>query len=206
MNDLSTGSAIADDLLPFASLTTDEERERKAERSSPGTYHVIVNQDSFQHLLECSDAPDVKKELLSPPRRGSVVASFASNAPAVEGISSGDPNVVVLPRFQDVARHGISDPRSPISSATKHNFIKGKNLDEAVVSEDPVSLDDTIPIDRYSRYLRQFRYVVWTQFVPTELDVRDGMVRPSANIFEDAAREFPPVRTLQALLASANLL
>jgi hypothetical protein len=43
MTDVSTDSTDADDLPLFASLTTDEEREKKAERYSPGTYNVVVN-------------------------------------------------------------------------------------------------------------------------------------------------------------------
>ena len=59
-----------DELPPFAQLATDEDREKKAVRSTPGTYHVVVNPDSFQHLPEYSDDPEIKKEKFSPSTQG----------------------------------------------------------------------------------------------------------------------------------------
>jgi hypothetical protein len=89
--DGSNGSTT-DELGAFASLTTDEDRERKAECASPGTYNVVVNPSSFKHLPEYSD--DLKT--LSPPQ---------------EPISSvpGDPNIVVLRQFEDINRRTLKD-------------------------------------------------------------------------------------------------
>src|ERR1700754_2724477 len=89
LTETSPTSVPLDDLPPFATLTTDEDREKKAERSSPGTYNVVVNQDSFQHLPEYTDDPEVKRELLSPMRRGSLATSLGSSLSreaAVEGL------------------------------------------------------------------------------------------------------------------------
>ncbi|RMZ80596.1 hypothetical protein DV738_g2697, partial [Chaetothyriales sp. CBS 135597] len=83
----SSESAQIDDLPPFAQLLNDEDRERKAERSTPGTYHVVVNPDSFLHLPDHS---------------------------ALD--ASTDPNTVVLTRFEDVPRRGAGrEPKSPVS-------------------------------------------------------------------------------------------
>ncbi|KIX07082.1 uncharacterized protein Z518_05059 [Rhinocladiella mackenziei CBS 650.93] len=212
MTDTSIGSAAVDDLPPFASLTTDDDRERKAERSSPGTYNVVVNQDSFQHLPEYCDDPDVKKELPPPLRRGSVATSLASSAgreSAVEGVPiAGDPNIVVLPRFEDVARRGIfssREPRSPVSPRAKHIIIKDEDHDEVTMTEEPDAIDDKSKTGQDARYLQRFRQVVWNQLVPAEPDVRDGMMRSSVNVLEMAATTFPPLHHAMMAVAALSL-
>src|SRR5258708_7415101 len=121
MTETSAGSDVVDDLPPFASLTTDEDREKKAERSSPGTYTVVVNQDSFHYLPKYNDDPEVKRELLSPLRPGSTATSLPGSAgreSAMEWVAvPGGPNIVVLLRFKDVVRRGTfssEGPQSPI--------------------------------------------------------------------------------------------
>jgi hypothetical protein len=210
MTETSVGSAPLDDLPPFASLTTDEDREKKAERSSPGTYNVVVNQDSFQHLPEYNDDPEIKREFLSPLRRGSVATSLGSSLSreaAGDGASvSGDPNIIVLPRFEDVTRRGTfssNQARSPISPILKHPNIKSEDLEEAIMTEEPETMVESSRLGREARYLRQFRQVVWRQLVPAEPDQRDGMVRSSANILEAAATVFPPLH--HAIMAVAAL-
>ncbi|KAJ9604972.1 hypothetical protein H2200_010361 [Cladophialophora chaetospira] len=210
MTETSVGSAPLDDLPPFASLTTDEDREKKAERSSPGTYNVVVNQDSFQHLPEYNDDPEIKREFLSPLRRGSVATSLGSSLSreaAAEGASaSGDPNIIVLPRFEDVTRRGTfssNQARSPISPILKHPAIKSEDLEEAIITEEPETMAESSRLGREAHYLRQFRQVVWRQLVPAEPDQRDGMVRSSANILEAAASVFPPLH--HAIMAVAAL-
>lgn len=209
MTETSAGSGTIDDLPPFASLTTDEEREKKAERSSPGTYNVVVNQDSFQHLPEYSDDAEVKTESLSPLRRGSIAASLASSTgreTAIEGIPiPGDPNVVVLPRFEDVGRrntfsHSSKDTKSPLSPSVRPPIIiksEESSTDGVILTEEPMSMDTAITdnhrIGQDARYLRQFRHVVWRQVVPSERESRDGIIPSSVNVLETAAKTFPPV-------------
>lgn len=187
----STGSAVADDLPPFAQLVSDEEREKKAERSNPGTYHVVVNPDSFQHLPEYSDDPDVKRERSFPLRRGSVATSLTSSIGRDSSQAEvvpipGDPNVVVLPRFEDVLRRTASkDPKSPTSPTLTR--IKSEDDDHEAIN-DKESAEE--------RYLRQFRNVVWKQLVPAELDALDGMERSSSIVMESEASFFLPVSLL----------
>jgi hypothetical protein len=211
LTETSAGSAPLDDLPPFASLTTDEEREKKAEKSSPGTYHVVVNQNSFQHLPEYSDDPEIKREMLSPMRRGSLATSLGSSLSREAGVEgtpvAGDPNIVVLPRFEDATRRGTfssNQARSPISPIIKHENIKSEDLEEAVITDAPETMAESTRLSREARYLRQFRQVVWKQLVPAELDQRDGMVRSSANILEAAATVFPPVRPDYFIVDSAD--
>lgn len=169
--DTSQGS-LPDDLPPFAQLLNDEERERKAERSSPGTYQVLVNPDSFAHLPEYSDDSDVRRDRLSPLRRPSLAPSLASSlGRESEGVPlSNDPNIIVLPRFEDVARRVTSrDTVSPTISRIK--------------TEDDTTDD---------RYMRQFKLKVWSQLVPADLGQIEAE-KSSANIFEHESRFFPPV-------------
>ena len=211
MTENSTGSAPADDLPPFASLTSDEEREKKAERSSPGTYNVVVNQDSFQHLPEYNDESEIKREFLSPMRRGSLATSLGSSRSRegnVEGAStSADPNIVVLPRFEDITRRGTfstNQARSPISPTMQQMMIKSEDLEEAIMTEEPDTIVSYNRSPHEAKYFRQFRLVVWKHIVPAEPDQLDGMIRSSANILEAASRSFPPVCYFAMLPKFAN--
>ncbi|KIV78327.1 hypothetical protein PV11_10054 [Exophiala sideris] len=210
----SAGSGTPDDLPPFALLTTDEDREKKAERYSPGTYNVVLNQDSFQNLPEYSDDPEVKKEFAVPLRRPSLAVSVASGRDiAVEGIPiPDDPNIVVLPRFEDIARRNTfsssRDFQSPIISPTaRSTLIKTESSGSNVIVEEPASMTESerVHIGQDERYLRQFRYVVWRQLVPAELDQRDGMHRSSVGILESAADVFPPLYHAMMAVAALSL-
>ena len=149
----------------------------------------MVNPDSFSHLPEYSEDPEIKLERLSPLRRGSIAASLASSFgrdSAVESVPvSGDPNIVVLPRFEDVARRGTGKDCKPPQSPTLTR-IKTEDFDEAMAdTETEISLDE--------KCLEQFRKVVWKQLVPAEIDHLDGMARSSAIVIESEAAFFPPV-------------
>lgn len=196
----NTSTTAVDDLPPFASLTTDEDREKKAERSSPGTYNVVVNQDSFQHLPEYGDDGDVKKEFLSPLRRGSLATSLSSglgrDQASEPAPASTDPNIVVLPRFEDVARRttfGSTISRPHLSPLLKQNPFKLEDSEEAVITEEPEKMDTTQSTSQEAIYSRQFRHVVWRQIVPAELGQRDGMLGSSVHVLESAAASFTPV-------------
>lgn len=215
----STNSAIVDDLPPFATLTTDEDRERKAERNSPGTYNVVVNPDSFQHMPEYSDDPDIKSLRLSPLRRGSLAASLASSLgkdSPIDAVSlSGDPNIVVLTRFEDTARRATAqwrDQKSPISPLPTSSKIKIKEEEE--LADSPSTRRTTITAPQHegqdSKYMVQFRNVVWKQLVqaePGDFGV-SASASSSADIVEEVAANFPPVSTfylLHRILKSAKL-
>ncbi|KAK1085588.1 hypothetical protein LTR33_002011 [Friedmanniomyces endolithicus] len=90
-----------DNLPAFASLTSDEERERKAQTQRPGTFAVVATPDSFSSLPEYASA------MLAGGRRPSVQSTQGSVSSPTS--SSGwqstrpDPNTVVLERFEDGA-------------------------------------------------------------------------------------------------------
>ena len=128
---------------------------------------------------------------MSPLRRGSVAtsltSSFGRQDSVLEGVPVlGDPNTVVLPRFEDVAKRGTGkDGKSPSSPTLTR--IKTEDFEEPMVDSET----DKNAMDE--RYLRQFRSVVWKQLVPAEIDHLDGMERSSAIIMENEAAFFPPV-------------
>ena len=198
MTDTSAGSNGVDDLPAFAQLANDEEREKKAELASPGTYHVVVNPDSFQRLPEYSDDDAPRRDRLSPLRRGSLAASLASSfGKDSTGDKSvpGDPNVVVLPRFEDVARRQTGkDCKSP----TSPNLRRIKTEDETKHSPEREQEANE------ERYIRRFRDVVWRQLVPAEVDQLDGMERSSSMLVETEAQYFPPVCSILPNVALAD--
>jgi hypothetical protein len=202
-NDSST-AAVTDDLPPFATLTTDEDRERKAERMSPGTYHVVVNPDSFQHMPEYSEDPDIKSLPLSPLRRASLATSLGSSlgkeSPIDAASASGDPNIIVLPRFEDTARRGTvqwRDPRPPTSPLLLGSKIKteeeGSSADLATMRR--TTITGPVHEEQDSKYLMQFRHVVWKQLVQAEPGSIATNPNPSssADVMEQVAAQFPPV-------------
>jgi hypothetical protein len=203
-----------DDLPPFATLTTDEERERKAETTSPGTYNVVVNPESFQHLPEYTDDPDVKSVRLSPLRRGSLAASMASSqgreplvdsAQQFDGVPyhSDDPDVVILRRFEDATRRAtlqLKDSRSPTSPQipTTVSEVSAPMVDGHAEPDPTHSLmQRAAEGGRDSNLLHHFRSHIWRQLAQVESEC---MAQASAHatssgveVLEHAARFFPPV-------------
>ncbi|KAF4553915.1 Hypothetical protein D9617_5g067900 [Elsinoe fawcettii] len=89
-----------DSLPSFADLTTDEDRERKAEGRAPGTYNVIVNPNSFSKMPEYASSADQSRRTSIQ----SVQSSFSSQiSDAGRLVLPNDPNTVVLTRFEDAA-------------------------------------------------------------------------------------------------------
>lgn len=167
-------------------MLTDEERERKAEASLPGTFNVIVNPESFQHLAEYSvDDAESRRNGIVPLRRGSIAASLASSFgrdSVIEAIPlPGDPNIVILPRFEDLSRRSTRELKSPTSPvASTRPQIKREESDSNVT---PPSPEITT--------LRRFRDVVWKQLVPPEYGPDSSIV-----LLDEAAAHFPPVGSI----------
>ncbi|KAG8623586.1 hypothetical protein KVT40_008562 [Elsinoe batatas] len=89
-----------DSLPSFGDLTTDEDRERKAESRAPGTYNVIVNPNSFSRMPEYASSTDQSRRTSVQ----SVQSSFSSQvSDAGRLVLPNDPNTVVLTRFEDAA-------------------------------------------------------------------------------------------------------
>lgn len=182
----SSVSSAVDDLAPFATLLTDEDRERKAEASPPGTFNVIVNPDSFQHLAEYTlDDVDTKTPDTAGLRRSSIAASLASSLGRDSNFDAvavtADPNIVILTRFEDLTRRvprEFKSPTSPISAvATLPPIFKREESDEIAPRR-----------GAHLKSLRHFRDHVWKALAPPEHGPDS-----SIGLLDEAAAKFPPV-------------
>lgn len=107
-------SAIQDDHLPaFYMLRNDEDRERKAEYTRPGTYHVILTPASFQDYEACSSQSCLATPLST--HLGDTHVDEWPSDPFPFGeqsrgclYSSSDPDVVILRTFEDDSRSLVS--------------------------------------------------------------------------------------------------
>lgn len=104
---------IAEDLLPpFSTLSSDEEREQKANLTQPGTYHVIVNQRSFSNLPEYATEASV---------------ADIPDSPKTDA-ENDDPNVIVLRKFETfeepIAKLTTQTLRTTINSPATLTTIK----------------------------------------------------------------------------------
>jgi hypothetical protein len=214
-------------LPPFATLTTDEEREKKAECTSPGTYNVVVNPESFQHLPEYGDDGETKSLRLSPLRRGSLATSMASSqgrdsgVDGVHQIDGGhhtreDPNVVILPRFEDTTRRATShwkENRSP--SSPRLTTSSSETTTTASVAEGRLKFEGEQSLmqraaegGQDSNLLQHFRNHIWCQLAQVEHQNRaPTSTRGSGvEVLEHAARHFPPVSLLDPTEVTMHIL
>ncbi|KAK3641316.1 hypothetical protein LTR56_011344 [Elasticomyces elasticus] len=90
-----------DDLPAFAALTSDEDRERKAETQRPGTFAVVATPDSFSNLPEYASAGQSNARRPSVQSTQSSVGSPASTSARLQ--HQPDPNTVLLDRFEEVS-------------------------------------------------------------------------------------------------------
>lgn len=197
--------SLGDSLPPFSTLTSDEEREKKAEAFSPGTYHVVVTPDSFSSLPEYADEE---------PQPASVCRASATNSPTSAARSEfsthEDPNVIILKTFEDATRrspsHGklskfsptseISDPfcnmsLSPIFPPPPSPGIKIEDMSVSGSRLDQKSQESTL--------FSHFRHVVWKQLFPHDHSLDDSCASEghfmtlSVDFLEQEATRFPPV-------------
>jgi hypothetical protein len=199
-------------------LTTDEEREKKAECTSPGTYNVVVNPESFQHLPEYGDDGESKSLHLSPLRRGSLAASMASS----QGRDSGgdgvhqsdggihtreDPNVVILPRFEDATRRSTSQwketrsPSSPRLTTILSETATAPTADGRLNFEgEPSLMQQAAEGGQDANLLQHFRSHIWCQLAQVESQngAPASTRRSGVEVLEHAARHFPPVSLLNS--------
>ena len=198
-------------------MRTDEEREKKAERTSPGTYNVVVNPESFQHLPEYGDDADVKGLGLPPLRRGSLTASLASSQGRDSGSdgvhqadgahhASEDPNVIILPRFEDGSRRATlqwKDSRSPSSPQITAALSEAS----APVVDGQTDFEPTKSLmqraaggGQDSNLLQHFRNHIWRQLAQVEYESMAQAPGHSSGIelVEHAAQYFPPVSLIDS--------
>lgn len=201
--------STADSLPAFALLTSDEERERKAEASSPGTYHVIVVPDSFSTLPEYADEIDKARPYSGPESNASTTNSPTRSN--FEPNAGEDHNTVILRKFEDVARRSSSTGRTsrvsptseisdPFCSLSLSPILDAFPSSIAIEDDHSSYLDaglDQAPQD--STLFAHFRHVVWKQLFPHDrgMDDSPGMnghgMTLSVDFLEREAARFPPV-------------
>ena len=87
-------------------LTSDEDRERKAEHKIPGTYHVVANPDSFSSLEEYQDSPGDELNLAA---RSRTASRRRRNSPSRAHVETRqdvfeDSDTVILGNFEENVR------------------------------------------------------------------------------------------------------
>ncbi|KAL9109291.1 MAG: hypothetical protein Q9227_006046 [Pyrenula ochraceoflavens] len=202
---------LEDILPPFSSLTTDEDRERKAETSSPGTYHVVVNPDSFIHLPEYSERsrePSIPRS--SSLRRNSLALSAISAAGREARAESSDfmaedDTTVIIHRFEDTSRRGTFSGKPSESPLLPKVAVKTENSINSEDVETNADQDDSLVSiaaggGQDSELLEHFRYRIVPQVMQFETHQKgmssSDIVSPGARIFEEAAMISQPVSTL----------
>ncbi|PGH10810.1 hypothetical protein AJ80_07361 [Polytolypa hystricis UAMH7299] len=209
----SPSAAGGNTLPPFASLTSDVEREMKAEISRPGTYHVVVNPDSFVELPEYAEGAT---DRLSPPNKDNIdkhnrKKEKRSLIKIPSPTETEDPNVVILPRFEEADAFQVARHPSP-RTATRSSPTASKSGRRKSPETPRQRTDIVVPVSRSSppysipelqeedvRLLRHFRRVVWTHLVQTapQYDtIAASTGYPDAfgtDIFEQEAATFRPL-------------
>lgn len=179
----------------------------KAECYTPGTYHVIVNPESFANASDCTDTDD---DITSSPnsrssrgtksgsRRRTRVKSRPSSA-----IETEDPNVVILSRFEDALTMNsgywkasrVSPPTSTPRSKSPEGFDE-LDFSGIPIPNQPLFLEPAGEVED-AKLLNHFRRVVWRHLVQAgssnTLLSNDGINIPGADIFEREAAHFRPV-------------
>jgi hypothetical protein len=217
-SDISFGGDI---LPPFSCLTTDIEREMKSECYSPGTFHVVLNPDSFKCLPEYADDESGSS------RGVSEIDRIAATGPASVGpttltrtqdacAGSDDPNVVILSRFEELLTVlTYWNPASRCSpSGNTIDSVSSTDLDDDHSSREYSALISPTPADclsiqhqtEDSRLLQHFHAVIWKYLAQTDLDLLQPAVRDAlsvgGDIFERQASTFRPVSQLRLILSA----
>lgn len=180
----------------FATLTNDEDRERKAETNLPGTYSVVFTPSSFADLPEYAAVADrAAARDASSARQKSRAGSGSSNR------KGSDPNVVVLDRFEDLSptTSVTSGPAvSPIRSGTLPETLQHMSLNvppSSYTSSQPSTPTGYIPAAE-GRLILHFRRYIVTRLVPRNIEYNYGVgTAPLRDIFENESAKFPPVST-----------
>ncbi|KAK2738267.1 hypothetical protein FQN57_007130 [Myotisia sp. PD_48] len=212
----STGE---DSLPPFASLTNDIEREMKAECYTPGTYHVVVNPNSFANSPSYAEDTDEDVSLAS---SGDIKKSMSqighsSTLGSRESSKVDDPNVVILAKFEEswaltsnnwkTIHSQSSPPTSTPRSKSPEEFSNSKSQDSNKLRY-PILLQSVGRVED-ARLLFHFRKVVWTHLVQAGSGDESIATSSSSNtfsgaeIFEGEATRFRPL--FHAMMAVSAL-
>ena len=198
----SQDRSIEDILPPFSALTTDEERERKAELKNPGTYHVVANLDSFVKLPEYrEDNTPISGEgdagnLTSPALVDEDDAPSSLSADPIA--AADDPNVVILRVFEEPPRKSsaqlsIRSTTNPVSPASSHGSVATTSRQTTQRSTQYTDSQGLSMLDvarsggRDAQLLQHYRTAISPYILRTQRPEGDE------DLFEIQARNYPPV-------------
>ena len=199
-----------DDLPAFPMLTTDDERERKAETQRPGTYAVVVTPSSFAELPEYAEST-----ASSIPRAS---ANFYTPTSASRGRfnkplkrSRTDPHIVVLDRFEDVSltSSGIFSLPSPDRRPSLPNGLQYLSINTTPSPAGPVlprsPLSQVIRPDEH--LISHFRHYVFPRLFQPRFEgtPTNTYPDPTRDAFEMEARRFVPLYHAICALSALNL-
>lgn len=194
---------LAEDILPaFAALNTDEERERKALSTSPGTYLVVANPSSFANLPEYSDGNVGVVASSFPGRENPFSSSIESNDVFASLQESSDPNVVILRKFEESVRRGSTsnsilsaNPSSPtLSFHSQSQSIRDHR--HSISSQVDAFHHSPLEIARRGGADAPLLSLYRTEISPLVINV--GNWETEEDMFESTARTYPPVSEISA--------
>ena len=194
--------SVEDLLPPFPSLTTDEERERKAESQEPGTYHVIAIPKSFVYLPEYREDDDTTPTFKSAQNSANTLSAPNENSlndlygDSLEDLD--DPNVVILEVFEDLVRRGPAQflnnppniPGSPTSSQLSIHMepvLMGQDYPHGCGDLSLPMLDNARSGGRDAHLLDHYRRIISPHIFNTNSNEAEE------DLVEIQARTFPPV-------------
>jgi hypothetical protein len=202
---------VEDLLPPFSVLTTDEEREKKAESQNPGTLYVIANPRSFESLPEyrnetTSDIDQAHEPSFNEVRWDDDYATESAMSRQEHLESTEDPNTVILRRFEDPHRRAqrrpsrtpSENPGTPIEASI--SIVPPSAIltsSSGVESRDMSMLEIARQGGKDAALLQHYRTVI-----SQGLRLADNMGR-NEDIFETHARVYPPL--FHALMALSAL-
>lgn len=198
-------SETADELGPFATLTTDEDRECKAEAALPGAYFVVVNSDSFLRPSHHNDDPDRRVSA----RRHRLRAVSLANIMGKVLITPvpGDPDIVLLRQFDGSKQRLRKTASWSISPAMSKIKLEDFDLPEETEQEVSLTLQEVI-VGNGEIYLQQFRDTVWKQLLQWEVEMMETIASPSLILgeIECAATNYPPASLCHSRMNQADVL
>ncbi|KAH9218950.1 fungal-specific transcription factor domain-containing protein [Leptodontidium sp. 2 PMI_412] len=198
--------APEDTLPPFSTLTTDDERERKAESQDPGTFVVVANLTSF------ADLPEYRDESMESIRRGSGYSEHDGDNDEQNSLSGSlveeadDPNVVILKTFEDPFRTAPAQvpfrpavmPTAPAKSNLSSYRQQLLRQDSSHSDSNTVSLLDAARRGgKDADLLQHYRTTISPQII------RIGKSQGDEDMFEVQARQYPPL--FHAMMALSAL-
>ena len=204
----------SDELPAFPTLTTDDERERKAGTQRPGTFGVVVTPESFSDLPEYADAASPTSSRKSGQSRTSSFASQRQRPTFGRSLtrSRTDPNVVVLDRFEDVSPISAG-PASIASDSRRPSLPDNMQYLSISTSSSPISaMVPPSPLSQVMRadddFIAHFRHSVSSRLVQPQLEgaAHEMTANPTRDAFVIEAMRFQPLHHAICAVSALNLL